>query len=72
VPFEEVLRVAVQIGEALEASHRAGVIHRDLKPANVMLAPASVKLLDFGLARLDLGAHRSANRSSCSRLRSSM
>ena len=51
---EEAIRIAVQIGEALEASHRAGIIHRDLKPANVMLGPAGAKLLDFGLARLDL------------------
>jgi Tol biopolymer transport system component len=60
LPLDEALAIAVQIAEALTAAHRRGIVHRDLKPSNVMLAragqarsgPFSVKLLDFGLAKL--------------------
>ena len=56
LPTDEALSIAIQIGNALDRAHRAGIAHRDLKPGNVMLvrrAGASgpdVKLLDFGLA----------------------
>jgi predicted Ser/Thr protein kinase len=47
-----ILRIAEQIGEALNAAHAAGLIHRDIKPENIMLRPDGyVKLLDFGLAK---------------------
>jgi Tol biopolymer transport system component len=52
LPLDEVVPIARQIAEALEAAHEAGIIHRDLKPANVKLRPdGSVKVLDFGLAK---------------------
>ena len=52
VPLDEALPVAVQITEALEAAHEAGVIHRDLKPANIKVRDdGTVKVLDFGVAK---------------------
>src|SRR5262245_19513232 len=49
---KEILSIAEQIGEALNAAHAAGLIHRDIKPENIMLRPDGyVKLLDFGLAK---------------------
>ena len=55
LPLKQTLKYALQIAEGLGAAHRAGIIHRDIKPENVMVAKASdqVKLMDFGLARMD-------------------
>jgi len=58
------LRIARNVLEALAAAHASGVIHRDVKPENVMLVAAgegfdqeSVKVLDFGIAKLDAEKH---------------
>lgn len=49
---ERALELAQGVLDALDYSHRAGIIHRDIKPANVMLTPAGqVKVMDFGIAR---------------------
>jgi eukaryotic-like serine/threonine-protein kinase len=56
MPLPELLKVGIQIAEALEAAHKTGIVHRDLKPGNIMLTKSGAKLMDFGLAKPSLSA----------------
>jgi Tol biopolymer transport system component/predicted Ser/Thr protein kinase len=64
LPLDEALRIARQIADALEAAHDKGITHRDLKPGNIKIKPdGTVKVLDFGLAKVTGGPASSGENS---------
>jgi len=61
IRIDRVMPIAVQIADGLAKAHEMSIIHRDLKPENIMISDDTVKILDFGLAKLTLDGGEKAD-----------
>ena len=65
LPMDEAIRIAAEVGDALQYAHESGVIHRDIKPGNILLARGHAMVTDFGIAKVIAESGAASDRSSC-------